>query len=314
MSLIITVTFNPALDKSCSVEKLVPEQKLECTGVKSEPGGGGINVSRGLRRLGTSSQAVFPIGGEAGQTLLESLRLEGIQCKPVMVKNSTRENLIVLESSSGKEFRFGMPGPKLYLNEEKDILTVVKRLSKGSGYIVASGSVPPGSDYDIFARVAFIANKTGFRFIADTSGQALKEVVDEGVYLLKPNLRELSQLAGVESLDRKLIDDAARELIGKGKCEVVVVSLGADGAYLVTQDISEHFEAPQVKKLSTVGAGDSMVAGMIHALSKGENIHHVVRMGIACGTAATMNQGSELFKKNDAESLFRRLIGNDNKE
>jgi len=308
MSKIITVTFSPAVDKSTVVEKLIPEQKLECVSPKFEPGGGGVNVSRALKRLGTHSIALFPAGGRAGDLLLELLKIEKIDFEAIIIKNTTRENFIVVESSSNQQFRFGMPGTKIYPTEEKKILKAVEKLSVGADYVVASGSLPPGSRNDFFARIAWIAKKGGARFIADTSGQALREVVDQGVYLLKPNLRELSHLSGTENLDNELIDDAAKELIEKGKCEVIVVSMGAQGAYLVTRDIAEQIQAPIVKKLSTVGAGDSMVAGMVHALSKGKTLQEVVRMGIASGTAATMNQGTELCKKEDVDKLYNWLI------
>lgn len=309
MSKIITITLSPAVDKSTVVEKLVPDQKLKCAAPKFEPGGGGINVSRALKRLGTPSIAVFPAGGMTGNLLADLLRAEKVDFESIKIKNSTRENFTVTESSSNQQFRFGMPGTEIYPDEEKLILKTIEKLSQGAHYIVASGSMPPGiSESDFLVGIARMAKKTGARFIADTSGKALQEAVNEGVYLLKPNLRELSQLSGKESLDNDLVDDAAKELISKGKCEVVVVSMGAQGAYLVTKDITEHVQAPLVKRLSTVGAGDSMVAGMIHALSTGTDLREMVRMGIACGTAATMNPGTELFKKEDAQRLYTWLL------
>lgn len=309
MSKIITVTLSPAIDKSTSVEKFIPEQKLQCADPKFEPGGGGINISRALKRLGTSSLAVFPAGGMSGNMLTELLKAEKNNFEAIKIKNSTRENFTVVESFSNQQYRFGMPGTKIYPAEEKQLFKVIEKLSAGADYVVASGSIPPGIGNDFLARIARMVKKSGASFIADTSGEALRQAVDEGIYLLKPNLRELSQLSGKESLDNDLVDDAARKLIGKGKCEIVVVSMGAQGAYLVTKDTVEHIRAPVVKKLSTVGAGDSMVAGMLHALSGGKNLREMVCMGIACGTAATMNPGTELFKKDDAERLYRWLLG-----
>lgn len=308
MSKIITVTLSPSVDKSTFIEKLVPEHKLNCADPNFEPGGGGINISRGLKRLGTPSIALFPSGGMTGSLLLELLKKEQIDVEVLKIKNTTRENFIVVESSSNQQFRFGMPGTEIYPAEENLILKTLEKLSAGADYIVASGSIPPGTKNDIFARIARIAKKTGSRFVADTSGEVLRETVEEGVYLIKPNLRELSHLSGKETLDNDLIDDAARELIGDGNCEVVVVSMGAQGAYLVTRDSAEQITAPIVKKLSTVGAGDSMMAGMIHALSKGKSLQEMACMGVACGTAATMNPGTELFKKQDAENLYKWLI------
>ncbi|MHB1177869.1 MAG: 1-phosphofructokinase family hexose kinase [Daejeonella sp.] len=307
MSGILTVTISPTVDNSTIVAKLIPEQKLQCNPPKYEPGGGGINVSRGLKRLGSASVALFPSGGFTGDLLVALLQKEGIYYETVKTKNATRENFIVLESSSNQQYRFGMPGAKIYPAEEKLILKAIEKLSANTDYIVASGSIPPGINVDFFAKIARISKKAGNRFIADTSGEALKEVAEEGIYLLKPNLRELSLLSGGVTLDNKLIDDAARTLIGNGKCEVIVVSMGPQGAYLVTEDFAEQVQAPTVKKLSTVGAGDSMVAGMVYALSKGKSLKEMIRMGVACGTAATMNPGTELFKRDDAERLYKWL-------
>lgn len=307
MSKILTITINPAVDCSTNIEKLIPEQKLQCAQPKYEPGGGGINVSRGLKRLGSASTALFPKGGFTGDLLISLLKKEKISYEPIDTRNDTRQNFIVVESSSNQQFRFGMPGTTISPQDTQLILTAIEKLSGKMDYIVASGSLPPGANSDFYAKISRIAKKTGNRFIADTSGEALSQVAEEGAYLLKPNLRELSLLSEKETLDDTLIDEAARVLIGKGKCEVIVVSMGAQGAYLVTNTIAEQVHAPTVRKLSTVGAGDSMVAGMVHSLSNGKSLQEMVRMGIACGTAATMNPGTELFKMDDAEKLYKWL-------
>ncbi|MES2874818.1 MAG: 1-phosphofructokinase family hexose kinase [Bacteroidota bacterium] len=308
MSKILTITMNPAIDCSTIVEKLVAEQKLQCAQPKYEPGGGGINVSRGLKRLGSNSTALFPEGGLTGDLLIRLLMEEKIPYEAINTKNATRQNFIIVESVANQQFRFGMPGAKIFPQESKLILLAIEKWALKTDYIVASGSLPPGANSDFYAKISRIAKKTGNRFIADTSGEALSQVAEEGAYLLKPNLRELSLLSEKETLDDTLIDEAARVLIGKGKCEVIVVSMGAQGAYLVTNTIAEQVLAPAIKKLSTVGAGDSMVAGMVYSLARGKSLQEMVRMGIACGTAATMNPGTELFKMDDADKLYKWLI------
>ncbi|MDO8368436.1 MAG: PfkB family carbohydrate kinase, partial [Saprospiraceae bacterium] len=170
--------------------------------------------------------------------------------------------------------------------------------------LVASGSLPPGLPETYYKKVAAFAKNIGARFILDTSGAALIAAADEGLFLLKPNLAELSALAGVEKLEINEVDDAALEIIQQGKCKVVVVSMGPQGALLVTKDGFEHIPAPMVKKQSTVGAGDSMVAGMVWALSEGKDFREMAQIGVACGTAATMNQGTELFHTGDVWKLF----------
>lgn len=307
---ILTITLNPTIDKSSAVSKITPERKLRCEQPKYEPGGGGINVSRGLSRLNVPSTAFFPAGGRTGSLLEELLRSDSITTMPLKVHGETRENFIVVETSTNQQYRFGMPGAEISGLEQESIFKSIMGIDPFPDLIVFSGSLPPGVEPSFLRRIIKEAKKKSCKVIADTSGSALNEAVEEGVFLLKPNIGELAKLAGVESLDNESADDAAKELVKKGKTEVVVVSMGPLGAYLVTKDMNEHIMAPAVKKLSTVGAGDSMVAGMVAMLAKGGSYSEMAKMGVACGTAATMNPGTGLFKKDDAEKLFKWLNRN----
>lgn len=298
---IVTLTLNPALDKSASTERLTPEQKLRCTGLQEDAGGGGINVSKGIRKLGGNSTAVFPAGGATGRRLQQILTTAGVETSVLGVSGETRENFSILESSTGLQYRFTLPGQPMTEEDADKCLELVRQLQPE--WLVASGSLPPGLPETYYEKIAAFAKQTGARLILDTSGPALQAAADEGLYLLKPNLAELSALAGVKHLEMNQVDDAALSIIQQGKCEVVVVSLGPQGALLVTRDGFEHIPAPTVKKQSTVGAGDSMVAGMVWALSKGKSPLEMARYGVACGTAATMNPGTELFHPEDVVRL-----------
>lgn len=304
MQSIVTLTLNPAIDKSTTVDRILPEHKLRCDTPKFEAGGGGINVSRAIHKLGGQSLAVFPSGGPSGLLLQSLLENEGVSCKSISTTHWTRENFIVVESSTNHQFRFGMPGPQLNEAEAKACIDAVLNLEPKPAYIVASGSLPPGLPANFFARIARAAREAGARFILDTSGEPLALAANEGVYLLKPNLGELSKLAGVNSVETDGVEKYARRIIEKGNCQVVVVSLGPRGAMLVTGSKSLHVPAPTVRKRSTVGAGDSMVAGMVLSLAQGKSLEEMVRYGVACGTAATMNAGTELCKKPDVEYLY----------
>lgn len=298
---------NPAIDKSTKVDHIVPDHKLRCEEPKFEPGGGGVNVSRAIKKLGGTSTAVYPSGGHSGKMFEELLREEGVEQHPIAIAARTRENFIVVDATTNQQYRFGMPGPELQEKEWQACLDYLENADPKPDYIVASGSMPAGVPADLMGRVARIAQKIGAKFVLDTSGEALKHGVNEGVYLLKPNLGELSKLAGVESVTGDMVGKLALEIINKGNCEVVVVSLGPGGALLVTKDMMKHIPAPTVHKKSTVGAGDSMVAGMVYSLANAKDLVEMVRMGVACGTAATMNPGTELFKKQDVEKLYQWL-------
>jgi 6-phosphofructokinase 2 len=195
-----------------------------------------------------------------------------------------------------------MPGPQLFEDEWKQCLQAIEE--NHSGYIVASGSLPPGVPLDIFARISGIAKKQNRKLIVDSSEKALQLALEEGVYMIKPNIGELSKLVGKEELQSGEIEPAAKDLINKGKCEIVVVSLGALGAMMVSKEQVFKIAAPVVKTKSTVGAGDSMVAGIVFSMSKGKILYDALQFGVACGTAATLNNGTGLCKKEDVDWLY----------
>ncbi len=303
---IVTITFSPCIDKSTSITSLIPEKKLQCAIPKLEAGGGGINVARAIKKLGGQATAIFPSGGYTGKYFNHLLENENIPAVIINSANETRENIIVFDESTGNQYRFGMPGAALSEPEWKACLSAVEAIPD-IGFIIASGSLPPGVPLNIYAQLAKLAKNKNAKYIVDTSGEALKEAVDEGVYLLKPNQGELCTLANKNSLAPTEIKDAARELIGQGKCEVVVVSMGAAGAMLVTDELAEIITPPQVERKSTVGAGDSMVAGIVLYISNGHSLVEAVQYGVACGTAATLNEGTELCRKEVAEIIFNQL-------
>jgi 6-phosphofructokinase 2 len=303
MPSIVTITFSPCIDKSTSVPALFPEKKLTCAAPKLEPGGGGINVARAIHKLGGNASAVFPSGGYTGKFFNHLLEKENIPAVIIACGNETRENIIVLDESTNSQYRFGMPGTELSEPEWKQCLNAVEAINDAE-FIIASGSLPPGVPLDIYAQLARIARKRNAKFIVDTSGEPLKHALDEGVYLVKPNLGELSFISGKKELQQQEVRDIAKAIIAKGKTELLVISMGAAGAMLVSGTAVELFVPPQVARKSTVGAGDSMVAGLVYFLSLGKSPAEAVRYGVACGTAATMNAGTALCTKADADHLF----------
>ncbi|HYC29014.1 MAG TPA: PfkB family carbohydrate kinase, partial [Chitinophagaceae bacterium] len=221
----------------------------------------------------------------------------------ISIEGETRESIVITDASTGREYRIVVEGPEISPAEIDKIIHELKAVKPS--YIVASGSISKGLPEDVFARLAHAAKELNSRFVLDTSGISLQLAANEGVFLLKPNLKELSNLAGVESLELDDVDEAAMGLIHKGECEVVVVSLSSSGAMLVTRNGYRYVPAPTVERKSTVGAGDSMVAGMIWSLLEGKSFEDMAKMGVACGTAATMSPGTQLFRKSDAERLLK---------
>lgn len=306
MARIVTLTFNPCIDKNTTVNGIVPEKKLRCAKASYGPGGGGINVSRALRNMGAASLAIFPSGGYSGKFLQQLVATEEIPFHTIETSAHTRENFIVLDTASNLQYRFGMPGNAITEEEWKALLAELEKAE--ADFIVASGSLLPGMPAEIVAQVAAIAKAKGAKLVLDTSGEALKKALDVGVFLLKPNLGELRSLVGEENLEPDRVDELAREIISRGQCQVMVVSLGEKGAKLVTLKESYHVVPPDVPEVSTLGAGDSMVAGMVLALSQNRPLKEVLQLGVACGTAATITHGSELCRKEDADRLFEQIV------
>lgn len=307
---VLTITLNPAIDKSSTVNGIKPEKKLRCSAPVYEPGGGGINVARALARLGIGVDAFFPSGGSSGALLETLLAKEEVGTIPLKTMGETRENFIVVDTTTAQQYRFGMPGEPLRAEEIDEVYYVIAHLSPFPEFVVISGSMPPGFPLGYMNRLIRLMKQKQAKIILDTSGDGLREAMQEGIFMVKPNLGELGRLVGKESLDNRSSEQAAKQLIEAGSAELVVVSLGAQGAYVVTRDESHYILAPNVKRISTVGAGDSMVGGMVSVLAKGGSTMEMAMMGVACGTAATMNAGTALFKKNDVDELYQWLARN----
>lgn len=307
MRTIITLTMNPALDKSATIGRVMPDRKLRCDPPRHEPGGGGINVSRAIRRLGGESVAFYPAGGSIGQMLQRLLDKEGIEHCPLAIEDLTRENFTVLEESTDQQFRFGMPGATLQEKEWRRCLDELRAIDPPPDYLVVSGSLSPGVPDDFYARMAHLARDMGSRVVVDASEDALRLAAREGVYLLKPNMRELSHLVGHEIKDESQQEAAAEGIVEEGWAQVVVVSLGAGGALLVSSEGAERIRAPTVPIRSKIGAGDSMVAGIVLSLARGKALRDAIRFGVAAGSAAVMTPGTELCRREDTERLYERM-------
>jgi 6-phosphofructokinase 2 len=302
---IITLTINPALDKSANFSGLISEQKIRCEIPRYDAGGGGINVSKAIHKLNGESLCVYTSGGPIGIMLQECIEKEAIPSQVILTKNWTRENFVAYDSTTQSQYRFGFPGPLLSEKEQEKIIHTISNLS--ANYLVISGSLNEGMSSNFYQKICKLKKKTNTKIIIDTAGEALKKALEIGVYLIKPNIGELAKLMNVERLEYNEVEDTARKLINKYEVEIVVVSLGPKGAILVTKDQTEFVEAPKVDKKSTVGAGDSMVGAMVWALSQDKSLKEVLQWGVSCGTAATMNEGTQLFNRDDAVKLFEDM-------
>jgi 6-phosphofructokinase 2 len=302
---IVTLTINPALDKSANFSGLIPEQKIRCETPRYDAGGGGINVSKAISRLNGESMCIYTSGGPIGLMLQECFEKETIASHVILTKNWTRENFVAYDVSTQSQYRFGFPGAAISETEQAQIMATITNLKPK--YLVISGSINEGLSSSFYQTICVLMKNSDTKIIVDTAGEALQKVLETGVYLIKPNIGELAKLMNVERLELNGVEGAAKKLIQNQSVEIVVVSLGPNGAILVTKDQTEFVAAPAVIKKSTVGAGDSMVGAMVWALSQNKSFKEVLKWGVSCGTAATMNEGTQLFNRDDAMKLFEDM-------
>ncbi|MFZ4550538.1 MAG: 1-phosphofructokinase family hexose kinase [Aquabacterium sp.] len=307
MSQILTLTMNPALDISTSIDRVRPVHKLRCGEAQWHPGGGGINVARVLHRLGADVRAIYPAGGAIGQTLSRLLAEEGVSAEVVPIAGDTRESFSAHETASGQDFRFVLPGPTLSEAEWQQCLDAVTARVTAGGWVVLSGGLPPGVPADFYAQVAHHVRRVGGCLVLDSNGAALAQTLAQGVYLVKPSLRELSELTGAPLPDESAQVAAARAVIDAGQAQIVAVSLGEEGAMLITADYALRAPALTVKVASTIGAGDSFVGGLVWALSQGHPVAEAFRYAMATSAAALLSSGTALCDPGDVARLHEQV-------
>jgi 6-phosphofructokinase 2 len=301
---IATLALNPTIDADFEVDRVAPTIKLRCTGERYFPGGGGTNVARIVERLGGKAQCFYLSGGATGATLEALLEGLGFEHRPVPIAGNTRICCNVVELESGKEFRFVPPGPEIAKAEWQACLDAFGE-AQGS-YFVASGSLPRGVPANFYARTAEIVGAQGMRMVLDSSGEALKQGLSGGVYLVKPSEEELEQLAGRKLATTGEIARAAMEIVDGGRAELVAVTMGPKGGLLASADGPQYMPAIEVEAKSAVGAGDSFLAAMVHRLALGVNPLDAFRYGMAAGAAAVMTPGTEMCRPRDVERLYRQ--------
>ena len=275
-----TLTLNPSIDVSSEADRVEPERKVRTCCERIDPGGGGINVARVLHRFGTSVEAIFLAGGATGRALHDLLNKQRVDQHPVWIADDTRTSLTIHERSTGEDYRFVPEGPTITADELRACHDAIT--ARPCDYFVASGSLPPGVPDDFYAAAGAAAREQGARFIVDTSGAELQAAVSAGgIFLLK---------ASKEELDR----EAASRIIASGQADQVALTLGRGGALLVNADGAYFLAALETDPVSTVGAGDSFLAGMTYGLAAGLEPLEALRIAVASGAAATLSPGTDL--------------------
>ena len=302
---LVTLTLNPAIDISGAIDRLVPAHKLRCNDIRREPGGGGINVARVLKRLGGDPLAVFPAGGATGMQLTRMLEAAGVRHAAVQVTAEVRENLVVQEKS-GAQYRFVFPGAPLARPDVERCARAALTSVEPGGWLVASDSLPPGAPPDIFRWLAGHAAAQGVQLALDTSGEGLRKAIGPGIALLKVSESELGEVSGRPCAQRATCVAAATALLERGVA-MVAVTRGEKGALLVGHDFALEGVAPPIQPASTVGAGDSFLAALVWALSRDRPHDEALRDAVAAGCAALLSPGTELAHPEAIAELAARV-------
>lgn len=300
---ILTLTMNPAVDIAMSTDHVAPTHKLRCSTPQRHPGGGGINVARVIQRLQGDCVALYPAGGASGALFNNLLASERVTRLCIPIAGETRESYTVRENATGKEYRFVLPGPELARSEWQACLDQVAKITPRPRFLVASGSLPPGVPSDFYAQLARLSKSLGIQLILDTSGEPLSAALEEGVFMLKPSLRELRELLG-QTLDTEQSQrEAVENMLNKQQAQLVALSMGADGAWLFNAQGACYAPALSVTVMSAVGAGDSFVGAMAWALAQGLTEREAFGWGVAAGSAALASEGTGLCEVQEVERL-----------
>ncbi|AXC50940.1 1-phosphofructokinase family hexose kinase [Paracoccus suum] len=301
---ILTVTLNPAFDLATRIDRVIPDIKLRCAAPLADPGGGGINVSRAIARLGGDSRAAVSLGGPTGARMSALLAEGGIATVTLPAPGETRLSLAVTEELTGQQFRFMLPGPDWTQPDAEAAIAAVVAVAGHGGMVVLSGSTPPGIGADIAARLAR-ALPAGAGLTVDTSGAALADVAAARTRLavLRMDGEEAEALAGRPLLSREASAGFAAQLVADGAAEVVMVARGGDGNILASAEGVWHAEALRVQIVSRVGAGDSFVAGYTLARARGEGLPQALAWAAACASATCMSPATELCRLEDVIAL-----------
>jgi len=306
MTGIATLTMNPTIDVSYDVARVRHTHKMRTDNEWYAPGGGGINVARVYARLGGQARCYYLSGGATGPALDGLLDMHQLVRTRIAIKGPTRIASAVLEHETGKEYRFTPQGPTVSEAEWQACLTALAEATCDT--LVMSGSLPPGVPEDFYARIIERLHPKGIALVLDSSGTALARGIAAGnLLLLKPSQGELQDYAGRKLTSREDLADAALEIVRAGKARLVAVTMGHEGAVLAMEDGALYLPALRIDAASAVGAGDSFVAGMVHALGLGRDPVEAFRFGMAAGSAAVLRAGTDLARPADIARLLGQL-------
>ena len=300
--MIYTITLNPSIDQHITIEKLIKDDAIRAKHITRDPGAKGINVSRVVKELGGQTRAFAIIGGCAGYMMRDLLDRNRIDFSVIEIIGETRINVIVTDLSDRTQTRISMPGPSITADNIEDFIRLIDEAKPEPSFWVLGGSLPPGAPKDTYKRIIKHLRKKGQKCVLDADGEALRLGIEAVPFLIKPNEYEFERLVNRPIKNDEDIIEASMQLCSRG-IEIVIVSFGARGALVVTKKEAFKFESPEVEVRSKVGAGDSLIGGLLVSLEKGLSLKESARYAAAAGTAAVITEGTKLCLRDDVDKM-----------
>ncbi|HPH98092.1 MAG TPA: 1-phosphofructokinase [Anaerolineaceae bacterium] len=303
--MIFTVTLNPAVDRELIVTEMVFDSVLRAVEARVDFGGKGFNVARLLKGLGADCVCVGFLGGRTGELLQDGLRSLGIDTDFVWVPGETRTNISIVETVQSRYLKVNEKGPVISAEKQAELLDKIRSLAQPGDWWILAGSLPPGVPDTFYADIIRILNKKQARTVLDTSGAALRAGCLEKPYLAKPNAEEVHTLTGMSVDTLPELTVAARAILALG-VENLVISMGKEGAILQSAEGAFLARSPAVMEKNPIGAGDSMVGGLIWGLTQGMSLKEALSWGVASGAATASLSGTEVGSRPLIESLHQQ--------
>lgn len=303
--MIYTLTQSPVLNRTVDVDEIIYDDVNEIIEERTNAGGKGIDISRVVNELGGQSVALGFIGGYNGLELEGMLIKEGILCDFTGINGETRSNFIIYQRKKNLQTLLSTCGPEVKPFEVSALHNKIREVP-GDSYVVLGGAMPKGISDNFFAQLITTLKEKGVKVILDADEEALARGVNAGPFLIKPNIHEFGRLIGKNITDIEDIFDEAKPYLNA--VDYIVVSAGARGVAGISKENVYHVSPPKVKVRSSIGAGDSLVAGIVYVLNKGGSFEEALTLGVACGTASTQSHDNKLCTKEDIEMVKKDII------
>ena len=304
--MIYTLTLNPAIDREFTVNTVEFDTVLQAIESQVDFGGKGFNVSRLLKSMSTPSTAIGFVGGRAGEQMRDGLRLLEITTDFVWISEETRTNISIVTQSPNHYIKVNEKGPLVDESRQRELLGKIESIARSGDWWVLAGSLPPGVPDSFYAQITEILNDRKAITILDTIGESLRLGCGAKPFLVKPNAEEACHLTGLPVENTAQVARAATEIRRMG-AQNVVISLGKKGALLQTSDGSWLVHSPKIKEKNPIGAGDSMVGGLVWALAQGHSLKESLGWGAASGAATASMSGTEVGSRELIEELFHKV-------